>query len=116
MSEDTLTIEVFEILADEYARAILTATANERQTAPMLAETINAANSTVYDRINRLLAMGFLEERTHIADDGNHYSTYQATLDRLNIRLTPAGLEVETETVDRDTSADRLSDLWRELR
>ena len=116
MSEETSANEMFDILADEYARAILTATADERQSATMLVETINAANSTVYDRIDRLLELGLLEKRTHIADDGNHYSTYQATLDRLNVRLTPDGLEVETKTVDRDTSADRLNTLWRELR
>lgn len=116
MSEETPANEMFDTLADESARAILTATADERQPATTLAQTIDAANSTVYDRIDRLLEVGFVEERTHVGDDGDHHSTYRATSDRSNVRSTPDGLEVETGTVGRDTTADRLDDLRRELR
>jgi len=107
---------VFEVLADEYARAILIATAEERMSAPMLADHIDAANSTVYDRIDRLLDAGLLAETTRVDEDGNHYGAYRARLEGVAVRLTEEGFDVETRVTDRDAAADRLVDLWEGLR
>lgn len=116
MSEEPPPSEVFELLADEYVRAILTATTEDRHSAPMLADTLDAAPSTVYDRLDRLLDAGFLDERTELDEGGNHYATYRARLDRLDVRVTADGFAVETELADRDAAADQLTDLWGELR
>lgn len=114
MSENAPPHEVFDLLADEYARAILTATTDQRKSAQMLADTLDIAPSTVYDRTDRLCAVGLLEEQTAIDDDGNHYATYRAQLDQVTISLTSDGFAVEAET-DRDAAADQLTSLWREL-
>ncbi len=108
--------EVFELLADEYVRAILTATTQERHSAPMLADSLDAAHSTVYDRLDRLLEADLLDKRTELDENGNHYATYRARLDRLDVRLTADGFTIETALTDRDTAADQLTELWRDLR
>ncbi|WP_435348317.1 helix-turn-helix domain-containing protein [Haloarchaeobius sp. HRN-SO-5] len=116
MREELPPSELFELLADEYARAILIATADRRMSAPMLADHIDAANSTVYDRIDRLLDAGLLDGRDRISDDGDHYTAYSARLEGMAARLTADGFTVETEVIDRDAQADRLTDLWEGLR
>ena len=115
VSDDPPPEEVFDLLADEYARAILTATTDERKSATMLAETLEIAPSTVYDRTDRLCEADFLEEHTEIDETGNHYATYRTRLDRLDVRLTSDGFAVGTERTDRDAAADQLTDLWRNL-
>ena len=106
---------MFELLADEYARTILTTTTDDSKSATMLARELDAAQSTVYDRINRLLEFGLLEESTQIRSDGNHFATYRANLKRLNLELTADGFQMRVETKNRDAAADRLMELWREL-
>lgn len=81
----------------------------------MLADALDAAPSTVYDRIDRLHEAGFLESHQEIDETGNHYATYSATLERIEVRLTRDGFAVTSTTADRDVAADRLSDLWGEL-
>lgn len=116
VSEEPPPDELLELLADEYVRAILTATTADRHSASMLADTIDAANSTVYDRLDRLLEAGLLDERTALDENGNHYATYRARLERLDLRLTDEGFVVETNVIDRDAAADQLTDLWGDLR
>jgi len=107
VSEEPPPPEVFELLADEHARAILTATTGERISAPMLADTIDAARSTVYDRTDRLLAAGLLDERTRLDEDGNHHAAYGTRMERISVRLTSDGFDVETE---RPTGTPRPTD------
>lgn len=52
--------DVLALLGDECARRILVATRNEPMTASNLAEAIDAAPSTVYERIDDLERAGFL--------------------------------------------------------
>lgn len=115
MSEEPPPEDLFALLADEYARAILTATTAEHHSAPMLADTIDAAPSTVYDRLDRLHDAGLIDERTELDEDGNHYATYRARLERLDVRLDEDGFAIETELVGRDAAADRFTELWGEL-
>lgn len=115
MSEESPPEELLELLADEYVRAILTATTEDRRSAPMLADTIDAAHSTVYDRLDRLLEANLVDERTELDERGNHYATYRARLERLDVRLTADGFTIVTEFTDRDAAADQLTDLWGEL-
>ena len=106
---------MFELLADEYARAILTATSDEAKSATMLAQHLDAAQSTVYSRINHLQELGLLTEATQVTRDGNHYAMYRANLERLDVELTADGFNLRVEPKDRDAAADRLRELWRGL-
>ncbi|WP_436911441.1 helix-turn-helix domain-containing protein [Halosimplex marinum] len=108
--------ETLALLGDEYARAILIATRTEPMTADALAEALDAAPSTVYDRIDDLTAAGFLSEATRTDDRGNHYAEYRARLERLGVELTDEGFELAVSHRDRDETAARLHALWSDLR
>jgi hypothetical protein len=108
--------DALALLADEYARSVLIATTTEPMTVPTVAAEIDAAESTVYDRIADLRDAGFLTEVTRADEDGNHYAEYRARLDRLAVSVTPDGVEVDADYVDRDEAAERLRALWRDVR
>lgn len=108
--------DALALLGDEYARAILIATTTEPMTAPTVAAEIDAAESTVYDRIADLQDAGFLTEVTRTDDDGNHYAEYRARLERLAVRVTPDGFEATVDYADRDEAAERLRALWRDVK
>lgn len=107
--------ETLPLLGDEYARRILIATRSEPMTATELATDIDAAPSTVYDRIGALEAAGFLSETTRTDGAGNHYAEYRTRLEGLALRVTPDGVELDAKYADRDEAADRLHALWGDL-
>lgn len=112
MSEDCSSSELFALLDDEYARAILTATSIQPMSAKMLSKECDASLPTVYRRVERLITCGLLAERTEIVEDGHHYSMYEARLDRLTVHLENGDLRVEVEAVAAADLADRFTDMW----
>ncbi|MFB6269692.1 MAG: helix-turn-helix domain-containing protein [Halobacterium sp.] len=108
--------DALALLGDEYARAVLIATTTEPMTATRIAAEIDAAESTVYDRIDDLQAVGFLTEVTRTDGDGNHYAEYRARLERAAVRVTPDGVELDAEYADRDEAAERLRALWGDVK
>lgn len=107
--------DVLALLGDEYVRAVLTATRDEPMTATSIAAEIDAAESTVYDRIDDLRDAGFVAETTRTDGDGNHYAEYRARLERLAVRVTGDGFELDADYADRDETAERLRALWRDV-
>lgn len=114
MSDDPPSDEVFALLDDEYARAILTATSTQPMSAKELGDECDASLPTVYRRVERLVETGLLEERTRVADHGRHYSVYRARLRRLSVELDDGELRVSVDA-ERDDMADRFTDMWEEL-
>lgn len=112
MSEDSS--ELFALLDDEYARAILTETSDRAMSARTLSERCEASLPTIYRRLDRLGECDLIGERTEIAPDGNHYSVYEARLERLEVTLDEGDLSVEV-TREEDV-ADRFTRLWEGLR
>lgn len=107
--------EVVSLLDDEYARAVLLVTYEQARAADELVERLDAAPSTIYDRLSRLAEHDLVVERQRIDPGGHHHKTYRARLDHVVVDLTPEGFEV---TVDRKPTdpADRLTDAFDELR
>lgn len=107
--------DVVSLLDDEYARAMLFITYDQALAADDLAERLDAAPSTVYDRLSRLTEHDLVVEQQQIDLDGHHRKTYRARLDRVIVDLTPDGFEV---TIDRKPTdpADRLTDAFDQLR
>jgi len=108
--------EILALLGDEYARAILIATRETPMTASALADELDAAPSTVYDRIDDLAAAGFLMEVTRSDEQGNQYAEYQTRLERLDVEVTDEGFELVASYRDHDEPAARLHALWSDLR
>jgi predicted transcriptional regulator len=115
VSEDCSPNEVFALLDDEYARAILTATSTQPMSAKTLSEECDASLPTVYRRADRLVKCGLLAERTEVVEDGHHYSVYEAQLDRLTVDLDDGELHVDIEETTADDVADRFTDMWEDI-
>lgn len=111
MSEELPVEEVLSLLDDEYARAILIATSTEPMSANQLAEACDASLPTVYRRINRLTDHDLLAEHTELDEDGHHYSSYEATLESVEIDLTDGELTADVSREPTD-AADRFTELW----
>lgn len=112
MSEDSSAEEIFALLDDEYARAILAQTSIEPMSAKKLSDRCDASLPTVYRRAERLVDCGLLAERTELGESGHHYSVYEAELDSLTVDLEEGDLSVTVETGEPDDPADRFTDLW----
>lgn len=111
-SEDA---EVVSLLDDQYARLVLALTSEEPLAADALTDRLDAAPSTVYDRLDRLVDHDLITEQQQLDPNGNHYKIYRARLDQVVIELTANGFEV---IIDREPSdpADRLTDAFDDLR
>lgn len=113
VAEDTAPADVFALLDDEYARAILRATNSTPMSARQLTAELDASRSTVYQRIDRLQALDLLVESTELDPDGHHRSIYEARLDRVVVELVDDEFTVAIER--RDHPADRFTEMWEEL-
>lgn len=107
--------DVVALLDDEYARAALVLTYREELSADDLAERIDAAPSTVYDRLSRLTDHDLVAERQQIDPDGHHHKTYRARLDQVVAELTAEGFELRIDREPTDP-ADRLTAAFEDLR
>lgn len=114
MSEDDPAAEIFALLDDAYARAILTRTSVEPMSAKTLSDRIGASLPTIYRRAERLVEAGLLDERTQIGEGGHHYSVFEARLDLLTVDLDDGDLAVTVDTRPEDP-ADRFTNLWEGL-
>jgi predicted transcriptional regulator len=112
VTEDELSGEVYSLLDDEYARAILTATNDTAKSAKELSEECDASLPTIYRRAERLIDCGLLEERTKVRSDGHHYSVYSARLKRITIELDDDKLTLGIEEQESKNMADRFTDMW----
>mgnify|MGYP006292336695 FL=1 len=112
VSEDCPTVEMLALLDDPYARNILTATSERPMSAKTLSQECDASLPTIYRRAERLVDCGLLEERTEPAEDGHHYSIYEARLRRLSVTLKDGELHVTLEEAQEPDIADRFTDMW----
>jgi len=107
--------EIFQILADEYARKILLAADHGPKTAKTLSEECNASLTTIYRRVSTLQDHDLIEERNTVDTDGSHRSEFQTSLEELHVDITDGQLSLTLET--RDELADNFtSSLWSDLR
>lgn len=107
--------EVVSLLNDEYARMVLVLTYEEALTADALVDRLDAAPSTVYNRLSRLTDHDLVTEQQQINPNGHHRKTYQARLDQVSISLSGDGFEVRIDREPTDP-ADRLTDAFDDLR
>ncbi|MFP9192704.1 winged helix-turn-helix domain-containing protein [Natronosalvus vescus] len=115
MSEDAPLSDILALLDDEYARAILTETSVEPMSASTLSDRCDASLPTIYRRLDRLRECGLISEQTELAPDGNHYSVYEASLERLELTLEDGTLSLEVTRREEDV-ADKFTRLWEGMR
>ncbi|SFC69375.1 Helix-turn-helix domain-containing protein [Halobiforma haloterrestris] len=106
--------EIFQILADEYARKILLAADHGPKTAKTLSEECDASLTTIYRRVSKLQDYGLIEEHHTVDDDGSHRSKFETSLEELHVEISDGQLSLTMET--RDELADNFTSLWSNLR
>ncbi|MFP8956903.1 helix-turn-helix domain-containing protein [Natrialbaceae archaeon A-CW3] len=106
--------EIFQVLADDYARQILLEADGQPMTAKGLSDACDASLATIYRRVSMLQEHDLLEERTSIGPDGSHRSEFETVLEGLHVSLAGGELTLTLET--RDELADNFTALWDELR
>lgn len=107
-------VNIFTLLADDYARDILIAANKRPMSAKALSDACSASLPTIYRRVSTLKEEGLLVERTIIDQEGTHKSVFQTQLNELHIELDEENFSVVINT--RNDLADRFSALWDEMR
>ena len=115
MSEEADEEALLELLDDEYARSILTATSAEPMSAKELSEACDASVTTVYRRIDRLKDHDLIEEQLRPQPDGNHYKVFAGTLSRVEVAFEDGEMTLAVETVPEEDPADRFTRMWEDL-
>nr|WP_233341061.1 helix-turn-helix domain-containing protein [Haloprofundus sp. MHR1] len=102
--------EILALLGDDVSRTILAATDRQPLSAQTLEERCDASLATIYRRIEDLLAHRLLRERTELRSDGNHYKTFEANLEQVDVSLDDGSLAVDVAR--RDDAPDRFRGIW----
>jgi predicted transcriptional regulator len=105
---------VFRLLHDEYARSILTATSRGAMSARELAEVCESSLPTVYRRVDDMVSHGLLVEETELDPAGNHYTTYEAAVEHIDIDIENG--EIDVTITQQSDVADRFTRVWEDIR
>ncbi|WP_458206471.1 helix-turn-helix domain-containing protein [Haladaptatus sp. NG-SE-30] len=114
MSEEPSPAELFRLLDDEYARAILTKTSEQPMSAQTLSTECDASLPTIYRRLNDLEASELVEKYTRPEPDGNHRAVYEAAIGHVEIDIEDGVLDVQVS--EREDAADRFTRVWEDMR
>lgn len=86
-----------DLLDDTPTREILVALSRGPRRGRDLTATCDTSRSTIYRRLNRLQAAGFLTTETAADPDGHHCKVYKIQRDRLTVRINTDGITVILE-------------------
>jgi len=114
VSHDDRSDELLELLGQERVRRILAATSREPKSAKELSEKCDVSLSTIYRRVEDMIASDLLVERTRIEPDGSHHSVYKANVDHLDIDIGDGTIDVGVHV--REDAAQRFSRIWGDIR
>lgn len=114
MSRDDRSDDLLELLGEERVRQILAATSREPLSVKELSEECDVALSTIYRRVEEMVAENLLVERTRIEPDGSHHSVYEANIDHLGIDIEGGTIDVSVHV--REDAAQRFSRIWSDIR
>jgi predicted transcriptional regulator len=113
VDEERTIEEVLNTIGDEHARTVLAAISREPRPAKDLAEACDLSLPTIYRRIELLQEHNLIEERTAVADDGNHFKVYECNFDSTVITLEED--EYKVRIYRKENVPDRFTKLWDEL-
>jgi|SRR5580658_1335908 DNA-binding HxlR family transcriptional regulator len=106
---------ILEALGDRWSREILLLLNDS----PRSAQDIQAANripqSTLYRKLHELSEIGLIGvQRSVISTDGKRVELYRSLLDELKVEMRGARLRIDVRF--RDLAAERLKEMWRDVR
>ncbi|WP_324666243.1 ArsR/SmtB family transcription factor [Haloarcula sediminis] len=98
------TDELLALLGDEYTRNILSTLGDESLPAREIANRSEISRATVYRRINRLEAVGVVEEVMSIHPEGQHRREFRIAHDHIELSLVD---KAASDEVDLDSSKSK---------
>lgn len=93
---------VMGALADSQCRALLSALADEPQTATQLSDRCEIPPSTCYRKLNTLIKGQLVDGRPVIETGGRHATRYRAAIDDVSIRIGEEGIDVDCSKIERN--------------
>lgn len=114
MSTDHSADELLDLLGEERVRQILAATSRDPLSAKELSEECDVALSTIYRRVEDMVANDLLVEQTQIETDGSHHSVYEANVDHVDVDIEDGTIDIKMDV--REDAAQRFSRIWGDIR
>ncbi len=109
-------LDVFALLDDEYARAILAALSHQPMTATTLSDQCKMSLTTVYRRLSLLEQCGLIVSETVVDADGHHEERYRTEFEELRVRLDDGEFQVRLSAATLSKEfADSFTALWEGL-
>lgn len=104
---------VFDVFGDELARRLLVLASDRPVAVDDLADQLDVSEPTVYRRVNTLLEYDLVSEHQEVADDGNHYKTFETALKRAAFEIEAGGYNIDLEL--RQSLVDQFDAFWSDL-
>lgn len=104
---------IFDVFGDTLARRILVFASDRPVSADDLATELDVSRPTVYRRVNALIAYDLLRERQEIDVNGNHFQSYETTLQRVTFEIENGGYNIDLTM--RQNLADQFESFWSDL-
>jgi predicted transcriptional regulator len=98
------TPEQLTLLTDDCAREVLTILADGPRHGRELAETCGVSRATMYRRLNRLEAAGFITTELSYDSNGHHRKEFHLLRDRLTVTVNDGSFTVTAHTADGEPS------------
>ncbi|MFB6207358.1 MAG: ArsR/SmtB family transcription factor [Haloglomus sp.] len=113
MDDDRSIEEILNTIGDEHARTVLATISRDPRSAKELSEECDLSLPTIYRRLELLEEHDLINERTAVAEDGNHYNIYECNFDSTVITLKDE--EYKVQIYRKENLPDRFGQLWDEL-
>jgi DNA-binding transcriptional ArsR family regulator len=104
---------VLDVFGDSLARRILVIASERPVSAEELSENLDVSPPTVYRRLNALSEHDLLREDQQIDGDGNHYTAYETTLDRVAFEIEDGEYAIDVQL--RQGLVEGFEAFWSDL-
>lgn len=106
---------ILDALGDPASRGILLMLNESPHSAQEMLQTNHIPQSTLYRKLHDLQQLGLVGiQRTAITGDGKRVDLYRSLLEELKVDLAGGALRIQVRF--RDLSAERLKDMWHQVR
>jgi DNA-binding HxlR family transcriptional regulator len=106
---------ILDALGDSASRGILLMISDAPRSAQDLLTANRIPQSTLYRKLHELQDLGLIGiQRTAITPEGKRVDLYRSLLEELRVEML--GRELRIQARFRDLSAERLKEMWRDVR
>ncbi|MFI5419026.1 MAG: winged helix-turn-helix domain-containing protein [Candidatus Lutacidiplasmatales archaeon] len=106
---------ILDALGDPAARGILLMLNNSPHSAQEMLQGVQVPQSTLYRKLHELQELGLVAvQRIAITSDGKRVDLYRSLLEELSVDLKGSSLRIQVRF--RDLAAERLKDMWKDVR